>query len=100
MTSSSIKRKKILKCFLGILISIVTIIAIAIIFIYQTAFKLEEWEYPDCKKNIAKTIPDRPIILLLVAEDMSQRVGAFGDSVAQTPNIDKLASQGIRYFNV
>ena len=31
---------------------------------------------------------DRPNILLLLAEDMSARVGAFGDAVAVTPNLD------------
>jgi N-sulfoglucosamine sulfohydrolase len=42
----------------------------------------------------------RPNILLLVAEDMSSRVGAFGDAVAVTPNLDRLAQDGIRYSNV
>lgn len=42
----------------------------------------------------------RPNILLLVAEDMSSKVGAFGDPVAVTPNIDQLAQQGVRYSNV
>ncbi len=41
----------------------------------------------------------RPNILLIVAEDMSPHVGAFGDLVAQTPNIDKLAGEGVRYTN-
>ena len=39
----------------------------------------------------------RPNILLLVAEDLSARLGAYGDHVALTPNIDRLASEGIRY---
>ena len=39
----------------------------------------------------------RPNILLLMAEDLSPRIGAFGDVVAKTPNIDELASQGIRF---
>jgi len=43
---------------------------------------------------------ERPNILLLLAEDMSARVGAFGDSVAVTPNLDALAEQGVRYDNV
>ncbi len=42
---------------------------------------------------------DRPNILLLVAEDMSPRVGAFGDRVAKTPRLDALASQGTRFPN-
>lgn len=41
----------------------------------------------------------RPNILLLVAEDLSPRIGAFGDSVAHTPNIDALAREGVRYTN-
>ena len=41
----------------------------------------------------------RPNILLIMAEDMSARVGAFGDSVAVTPNLDRLASTSVRYPN-
>lgn len=42
---------------------------------------------------------ERPNILLLTAEDMSSRVGAFGDEAAVTPNLDRLASEGVRYPN-
>ncbi len=35
-----------------------------------------------------------------MAEDMSSRVGAFGDDVAVTPNLDQLADEGVRYTNV
>jgi N-sulfoglucosamine sulfohydrolase len=42
---------------------------------------------------------ERPNILLLMAEDMSSRVGAFGDSVAVTPNLDALAEESVRYTN-
>ena len=38
-----------------------------------------------------------PNILLLVAEDLSPRIGAYGDSVARTPNIDGLAKRGTLY---
>jgi len=41
----------------------------------------------------------RPNILVLMAEDMSSRVGAFGDTVAVTPNLDQLAQQSVRYTN-
>ena len=41
----------------------------------------------------------RPNILLLVAEDMSARVSAFGDPVAITPHLDRLAAQGVRFPN-
>ena len=42
----------------------------------------------------------RPNILWISTEDMSPHLGCYGDKVAKTPNIDKLASQGIRYTNV
>lgn len=42
---------------------------------------------------------ERPNILLLVAEDLSSRIGAFGDATAVTPNLDRLASEGVRYPN-
>ena len=44
--------------------------------------------------------PTRPNILLLVAEDLSPRIGSFGDPVARTPNLDRLAEEGVRFTNV
>jgi len=41
----------------------------------------------------------RPNILLIVADDVSSKVGAFGDTVADTPTLDRLASEGIRFTN-
>jgi N-sulfoglucosamine sulfohydrolase len=41
----------------------------------------------------------RPNILWITAEDISPDLGCYGDSVAHTPNIDKLANDGIRYTN-
>ncbi len=38
-----------------------------------------------------------PNILLLMAEDLSPRIGAYGDTLAMTPNIDRLAARGTRY---
>jgi N-sulfoglucosamine sulfohydrolase len=48
--------------------------------------------------SVAGGLP-RPNILLLMAEDMSARVGAFGDTVAVTPHLDQLAKEGVRYPN-
>jgi arylsulfatase A-like enzyme len=42
----------------------------------------------------------QPNILWISTEDMSPHLGCYGDKVAHTPNIDRLASQGIRYTNV
>lgn len=41
----------------------------------------------------------RPNILWISTEDMGPRLGCYGDPLARTPNIDKLATQGIRYTN-
>ncbi|MCX4986553.1 sulfatase [Streptomyces sp. NBC_00572] len=40
---------------------------------------------------------DRPNILWLVAEDHYPFIGAYGDEVARTPTLDRLAREGIRY---
>ena len=42
---------------------------------------------------------DRPNILWLTCEDLSPRIGCYGDEFATTPNIDRLAREGIRYTN-
>jgi arylsulfatase A-like enzyme len=39
----------------------------------------------------------RPNILLIVAEDLSPRLGAYGDPVARTPRLDQLAREGVRF---
>ncbi|MEW4563510.1 sulfatase-like hydrolase/transferase [Bremerella sp. JC770] len=41
----------------------------------------------------------RPNIVWLSCEDISAHIGCFGDRHAITPNIDQLATQGIRYTN-
>jgi N-sulfoglucosamine sulfohydrolase len=58
-----------------------------------------------CKKTAEHEITDKPFpvhpnILWISCEDISPRLGCYGDNVAQTPNIDRLASQGIKYTNV
>lgn len=42
----------------------------------------------------------RPNIVLLLVEDLSPRIGAFGDPVARTPVLDRMASEGVRYAHV
>jgi len=42
----------------------------------------------------------KPNILWISTEDMSPHFGCYGDKVAKTPNIDRLASQGIRFTSV
>ena len=47
-----------------------------------------------------ETSKTRPNILWVSCEDISPDLGCYGDSYAVSPNIDKLASQGVRYNNV
>ncbi len=42
---------------------------------------------------------ERPNILWLVAEDLSPYIPAFGDSTVHTPNLSRLAAEGIRFTN-
>ena len=39
----------------------------------------------------------RPNILWITTEDMSPRLGCYGDATVPTPNIDRFAKDGIRY---
>jgi len=43
---------------------------------------------------------ERPNILWVSCEDISPDLGCYGDNYAVTPNMDKLAAQGVRYTNV
>lgn len=45
-------------------------------------------------------LPERPNILWLVTEDMGAYIPPFGDSTVVTPNLSKLASEGVIYPNV
>lgn len=55
-------------------------------------FALVLYSCHDIKKE------DRPNVLWLTFEDTSpQFIGCYGDNYAHTPNIDKLASEGVRF---
>lgn len=43
--------------------------------------------------------PPRPNILWLTTEDIGPQLGCYGDTYAQTPNLDRLASRGVLYLN-
>lgn len=50
--------------------------------------------------SLAQQAQKQPNIIWISTEDLSPHMGCYGDPVAKTPNIDRLASQGIRYTNV
>ncbi len=45
----------------------------------------------------AVSVLERPNILWITAEDLSPVLGCYGDGYAITPNLDRLAQQGVRY---
>ncbi|WP_114778560.1 sulfatase-like hydrolase/transferase [Botryobacter ruber] len=47
----------------------------------------------------AQQTKDRPNILWIVSEDNSPLLGCYGDKFATTPNLDKLAKEGVLYRN-
>jgi len=54
---------------------------------------------------VASTCARKPLtekinILWLVTEDISPYLSCYGDSTAHTPNLDRLAKEGVRYSNV
>ena len=53
----------------------------------------------DAKVNV-QTENKPPNILWLIAEDMGPYIPPFGDSTIATPNLSRLASEGVRYTQV
>lgn len=41
----------------------------------------------------------RPNILWITSEDNGPYLGCYGDAMARTPNLDRLAEEGVRYLN-
>ncbi|WP_145208453.1 sulfatase-like hydrolase/transferase [Planctomycetes bacterium TBK1r] len=50
-----------------------------------------------CCVSVSVASESRPNLLWLSCEDISPHVGCYGDPHAITPNIDRLASEGVRY---
>ena len=44
--------------------------------------------------------PKRPNMLWITVEDLSPKLGCYGDPLAHTPHLDALAAEGVRYTNV
>ncbi|MDZ8117456.1 sulfatase [Pontiella agarivorans] len=45
----------------------------------------------------AAAAPDRPNVLFIAIDDLRAELGCYGSEIAITPNIDKLASQGLQF---
>lgn len=46
---------------------------------------------------LAQKSTDKPNVIWITCEDISPYIGAFGDKVISTPNIDALAKDGVKY---
>ncbi|MBM3882323.1 MAG: sulfatase [Verrucomicrobia bacterium] len=45
----------------------------------------------------ASPAPPRPNVLLLLVDDLKPTLGCYGDRIAKTPNLDRLAARGLRF---
>jgi len=52
-----------------------------------------------CFGEKQKSEKQKPNILLITADDHGIQLGCYGDDIARTPNLDKLASQGVLFKN-
>lgn len=55
--------------------------------------------YRPLTRNLYGQSRSKPNILWFVSEDNNSRIGAYGDNLAHTPTIDRLAREGILYRN-
>lgn len=51
------------------------------------------------ERSVVETFRDRPNILWITCEDIGPNLRCYGDTYAVTPNIDRLAAEGLMYTN-
>ncbi|MGH9835560.1 MAG: sulfatase family protein [Blastocatellia bacterium] len=57
------------------------------------------WQSASSGFQAKQSASSRPNILWISAEDLSPDLGSYGDRYSRTPNLDRFASQGVRYTN-
>ncbi|AKJ63424.1 sulfatase [Kiritimatiella glycovorans] len=48
---------------------------------------------------LALAKPERPDLILIIADDLGQQIGCYGDPNADTPNLDRMAAEGVMFRN-
>ncbi len=79
----------------------ITPIIVCLIFLLLTSCQSKKnSDKVDASISSKLLLPDRPNILWLVTEDMGPYIPPFGDFTIQTPNLSRLAAEGIIYPNM
>ncbi|MEN3941863.1 sulfatase [Prosthecobacter sp. SYSU 5D2] len=47
--------------------------------------------------SLQAALPERPHVLLICVDDLKPAIGCYGDPLAKTPNLDRLAARGMRF---
>jgi iduronate 2-sulfatase len=50
-----------------------------------------------CGMAAVASAAERPNVLLILVDDLKPAMGCYGDALAKTPNLDRLASRGMRF---
>lgn len=52
-----------------------------------------------CIQAVFSQQPQKPNVLLIMVDDLKPNLGVYGDTIAVSPNIDRLAADGMRFKN-
>ena len=51
------------------------------------------------QRNAPMSIENRKNVVMILVDDLKPTLGCYGDSVAISPNVDRLAQRGVRFNN-
>ncbi len=71
--------------------------AVILILLLSAGLSLSFMKPKPTQAQLAQAAPTQPNILWITCEDMSMHLGSYGDKQVKTPNLDQLATEGIRY---